>query len=90
MVAESAHHLAGVAVIVGMTPVGGVEAQFATLVHGADVLVHGVHRLQDAAVEFLEFAQFRWLFDAVVLHVVETVGCEEGVSSCHGDAVHVR
>lgn len=74
MVAEPAHHLAGVAVIVGMAAVRRVQAQLAAFVHGPDVLVHRVDGFQDAAAQFLEFAQLGGLLDAVILYVVVAVG----------------
>lgn len=86
---EPAHHLAGVTVIVRVTPVRRVETQLPTFVDGADILVDGVDGFQDSAVQFLEFAQFRRLLHAVVFHVVVTVGRLEYRTSGQGETVHV-
>ena len=85
---ESAHHLAGVTVVVRMTPVRRVEAELAAFVNRADILVDGVDGFEDSAVEFLEFAQFRRFFDAIVLHVIVAVGRLESRTSGEGEPIH--
>jgi hypothetical protein len=54
--AESAHHLARIAVVVGVTTEGRIEAEFAAFVCRTDILVYGVHSLEDATTQLLEFA----------------------------------
>lgn len=87
--AETADHVTGVTVVVGVAAVWGVEAELAALIHGTDVLVYAVHGFEDAAVEFLELAEFGGFLDAVVFQVVETLGGYEGGRPGHGHAVHV-
>ena len=89
VVAEAAHHLTSVTVVIRMTSVWRIEAEVSAFVRRSHVLVHGVDRFQNAPVQLLEFAQFGWLLYAVVFHVLVTLGGLEGVAAGHGDAIHV-
>lgn len=66
MMAETADHVTGVAIIVRVATERRVQAQFAAFIGCADVLVNGVHGLQYAAGQLLKFAKFYWLFHAMV------------------------
>ena len=102
MVTESAHQFARIAVVVGMTPVGRVEAQLSALVRRADLLVDRVDRLEDASAQLLELAQLDRLVDTVVLQVLVVHGGRLGfavlvdrlerfvASAGHRQTVHVR
>ncbi|GFS30959.1 hypothetical protein TNIN_443671 [Trichonephila inaurata madagascariensis] len=57
MMREPAHVLAGVPVVEGLTPVVDAETLLSALVQGSDVLVHGIHGLQDFSVELTELTQ---------------------------------
>lgn len=83
--AEPADQFAGIAVIVGVAPVGRVEAELAALLGGADLLVDGVDRLEDAAGQLFEFAQLYGLVDAVVLEVLVVHGIRVGLLALLGD-----
>jgi len=90
MVAETAHELAGVAVIVRVTPVRRVEAQFPTVFQRTHVLVHGIDGLQYSAWELFELAQLDRLVHAVVFQVVNASGWFESPLAGHRQPVHVR
>lgn len=90
MVAEPAHELAGVAVIVRVAPVRRVETQFPAVVQGSDVLVHRIDRLEYAAREFFELAQLDRFVHAVVLQIIDPVGRFEHSLSGYRQSVHVR
>jgi hypothetical protein len=89
VVAQTTNVLAGVSEIERVAPVGGGEAQLATVIDGGNVLEHGVNRLEDTAVQFLELAQLNGIIDAVVLHVISVEGGLEGSGSGHGVTIHV-
>ena len=86
---ETAHVISGVGVIERMAPIGHRQTQLAAVVDGSHVLEHGIDRFQDAPVQFLEFAQFDRIVDAVVLHVVGIAGYFESPRSSHGVTVHI-
>lgn len=89
--AEPAHGLAGIAVVVRMASVRRVQAQFPAIVQRTDVLVHGVHRLQDAAREFLELAQLHRLVHAIVFQIIDPVDrFEHRLAARHRQPIHVR
>lgn len=71
-------------------PVGRVEAQIAAFIDGVDVLVNGVHSLQNLARDALEFAQFAWLLGTIVLQIVGTLVGLHTAACRQCNAVHVR
>ena len=90
MVAETADVLSGVSEVERVAAVGCGQTQLAAVVDGGHVLEHRVDRLQDAAVQFLELAQFDGIVDAVVLQEVGAGGRTEGAGTGHRVTVHVR
>lgn len=88
--AETAYHVTGVAIIVGMATEWGVQAKLPALLGAANILVNGVHGFQNTAGQFLEFAKFHRFVHAVVLKVIESLRRLEGVRSGDGQTVHVR
>lgn len=88
--AETADHVARVAVIVRMATERRVQAQFAALVGRADVLVNGVHGLEDAAGQLLEFAKFHRLLHAMVLQIIHPLRRLKGARAGDCKPIHVR
>lgn len=88
--AETAHHVTRVPVIVGMATERGIQAELPALLGAADILVNGVHGFQNTAGQFLEFAKFHRFVHAVVLEVIEPFGGLESVRSGDGQPIHVR
>lgn len=84
VMAKTADHVAGVAVVVRMAAEGRIKAMLAAFLGGADILVHGVDGLQNTARELLEFAELDRFVYAVVLEVVVTFSGLEGVRSGDG------
>lgn len=78
MMAETAHHISGVAVVVGMAAEWGSNAELLAFFGGANILVHGIHGLQNTTRELLEFAELRRLIHAVILQIIETLRDLEG------------
>lgn len=67
VVAQTAHLLASVTVVVAVTAVRRVEAEVATLLGRVHLLVHAVYGLEDATRQLLELAQLDRLLYTVVL-----------------------
>ena len=86
---ETADVVSGVSVIKRVTPVRRRQTELPAVVDGPHILKDGIDRFQDAAVELLEFAQFDWIVDAVVLHVVGILRRFERARASHGVTVHV-
>lgn len=89
VVAESAHLLARVPVVVRVAAVRRVEAEVPALLGRVHFLVHRVYGLEDPPAKLLELAQLDGLFDAVVLQVVVSRGGVEGPGARHRQPVHV-
>lgn len=90
MVTETANHVAGVAVIIRMATERRIQAQFATLVGCADVLVNRVHGLEYTTGEFLKFAQLHWLLHAMVLQIVHALRRLKGARAGDRQPIHIR
>jgi len=87
---QAADHVAGVAVIVRVATEWRVEAQLAALVGRTDVLIHGIHGLQDTAGQLFKFAQLHWFLHAMVLQVVHPLDRLKGARAGDRQSVHVR
>ena len=74
MMTESADHVTGIAVVIGMASEGRVKAEFAALLGRRHILVHRVDRLQYAPRDLLELAQLHRLVNTMVLEVVDAFG----------------
>lgn len=87
--AKTAHHVAGITVVVGMATEWGIKAKLSAFFSGSNVLIHRIHCLQNTASEFLEFAELHGLVHAVILQIIETLSNLESVRSSDGQSVHV-
>ena len=87
---ETADVISGVSVIKRVTPIGRSQTELATIIDSGYILKNRINCFQNAAVELLEFAQFDWVINAVVLHVVRFTRCPESACTSHGVTVHIR
>jgi len=87
---QAAHQLPGLVVVVRVTPERGRQAEVAAFVQGLNVLVHRVHRLQNATRYALELAQLAGLLRAVVLQIVGAIVGRDVRLVRQRNAIHVR
>lgn len=83
VMAEPAHLLARVPVVIRVAAVRRTKTEISALLHTFHLLVYRVHGLQYPARQLLELTQLDGLFDTVVLEVVVPWCGIEGSCPCH-------